>query len=159
MQAQFGFPSVFRLSDPEETDILLKLYSVDGTILDKMMALKGYEEMERCLFLGFTDGENKFTKNVKKQLHKICKKHGAMYITGYPTKKWEKGRFNDPYLREALVDYGIMIDTMECSVTWDSMPKVHKIVREYCKSRPNIINMTHMSHVYPQGANFQLLHI
>lgn len=159
MQSQFGFPSVFRLSDPEETDIALKLYSVDGTVLDKMMSIKGYKKMERCLFLGFTDGETKFTKNIKKQLHKICKKYGAMYLTSYPTKHWEKGRFNDPYLREALVDYGIMIDTMECSVTWDSMPKVHAGVREFCKSRPNTVNMTHMSHVYPQGANLYFIFI
>ncbi|MBN4074318.1 FAD-binding oxidoreductase [bacterium AH-315-E09] len=159
MQAQFGFPSVFRLSDPEETDVMLKLYGVEGTILDKAMSWKRYKPMERCLFLGFTDGETKFTKNIKKQLHKVCKKHGAMYLTGYPVKEWEKGRFKDPYLREALVDFGIMIDTLECSVTWDTMGQIHKDVRKFCKSRPNTICMTHMSHVYPQGANLYFIFI
>ena len=159
MQGQFGFPSVFRLSDPEETDVMLKLYGVEGTILDKGMSLKGYKPMERCLFLGFTDGETEFTKNIKKQLRRVCKKYGAMYLTGYPVKEWEKGRFKDPYLREALVDFGIMIDTLECSVTWDTMGQVHKDVRTFCKSRPNTICMTHMSHVYPQGANLYFIFI
>lgn len=159
MQGQFGFPSVFRLSDPEETDVALKLYGVEGTAIDKMMNIKGYKQGERCLFLGFTDGETSFTKVVKKKVHKICKQYGAMYTTGYVTKGWEKGRFKDPYMREDLQDYGIMTDTLECSVTWDTMKKVHEGVRKFCKSRPNTICMTHMSHVYPQGANLYFIFI
>ena len=39
-----------------------------------------------------------------------------MYTTGYVTKCWEHGRFKDPYMREDLQDFGIMTDTLECSV-------------------------------------------
>lgn len=158
-QGEFGIPSVFRLSDPEETSVMLKMYHVEGTTIGNLIEKKGYKKMERCLFLGFTDGEKGFVINMKKQVHKICKSHGAMYLTGYPTKEWEKGRFKDPYLRDALHDYGVIIDTMECAVTWDSMPGVHKGVRDYCKSRPDTICMTHMSHVYPQGANLYFIFI
>ena len=159
MQGQFGFPSVFRLSDPEETDVMLKLYGVEDRPLNKLMELKGYKQGSRCLFLGFTDGEKDFTKNVKRKLHQVCKKHGAQYLTGIPTKGWEHGRFRDPYMREDLQDYGIMTDTLECSVTWETMGQVHESVRAYCKSRPNTICMTHMSHVYPQGANLYFIFI
>jgi alkyldihydroxyacetonephosphate synthase len=48
-QAEFGMPAVFRISDPEETYIGLKLYGVEGTILDKIINLFGYKPMERCL--------------------------------------------------------------------------------------------------------------
>ena len=159
MQGQFGYPSVFRLSDPEETDVAMKLYGIEGTVLDKIMTMKGYKKGERCLFLGFTDGEKSFTKVVRRKVHKICKKYGAMYSTGYVTKNWEHGRFRDPYMREDLQDYGVMTDTLECSVTWDTMKKVHEGVRAYCKSRPNTVCMTHMSHVYPQGANLYFIFI
>jgi len=159
MQGQFGFPSVFRLSDPEETDVMLKLYGVEDTPLNKVIEVLGYKAGERCLFLGFTDGEKGFTKNIIKNLHKVCKKHGGFYLTGIPTKGWEHGRFRDPYMREDLQDFGIMTDTLECTVTWDTMEAVHKGVRAYCKSRPNTICMTHMSHVYPQGANLYFIFI
>jgi alkyldihydroxyacetonephosphate synthase len=159
MQGQFGFPSVFRLSDPEETDVALKLYGVEGTVIDRMMSLRGYKPMERCLLLGFTDGEKSFTKVVKRKIHSICKKYGAMYTTGYVTKGWEKGRFKDPYMREDLQDYGVMTDTLECAVSWDNMQKVYEGVRKYCKSRPNTICMTHISHFYPQGANLYFIFI
>ncbi|WP_105615160.1 FAD-binding oxidoreductase [Vallitalea okinawensis] len=156
-QGEFGMPSVFRVSDPEETSVMLSHYKVEGTKIDKIMSRRGYKAMERCLFLGFTDGEKDFCKNMKRKLHKICKKYGAMYLTAQPTKEWEKGRFNDPYIREPMQDFGIIIDTMECSVSWDEMPKVHRGLREYVKSRPNTICMTHMSHVYPQGANLYFI--
>ena len=97
MQGEFGFPSVFRLSDPEETSVAMRLYGVADTPIDKMLNLRGYKDGERCLMLGFTEGERHFSKNVYRQVRKICKKYGAMYTTGYVCKSWEHGRFNDPY--------------------------------------------------------------
>ncbi len=159
MQHEAGFPSVFRLSDPEESDVMLKLYKIEGTILEKVMNTLGYRPMERCLFLGWTEGEKGFSRNLKKIVKKVCKKHGGFYLTGYPVSAWEEGRFADPYLREALQDYGIIIDTMECGVTWERMPEVHRLVRLYTKSRPDTICMTHLSHAYPQGANLYFIFI
>lgn len=159
MQGQFGFPSVFRLSDPEETDIALKLYGVEGTPIDSMMNLRGFKKGERCLMLGFTDGEKSFSKLVKKNIMKVCRRYHAMYTTGYVTKGWEKGRFKDPYMREDLEDYGLMTDTLECSVNWEQLSYVYEGVRKYCKSRPDTICMTHMSHFYPQGCNLYFIFI
>lgn len=159
MQAQAGFPSVFRLSDAEETDIMLRLYSVEGTPLESLMNLMGYKPMHRCLFLGYTEGEKKFSKNLWQTVKRVCKKHGALYLTGYPVKKWEEGRFSDPYLRESLQDYGIVIDTMECAATWDNLSNVHSEVRKFAKSRPQTFCMTHISHAYPQGANLYFIFI
>ena len=82
-----------------------------------------------------------------------------MSLTGYVTKSWEKGRFNDPYLRDTIQDFGLVTDTMECTVNWSNMSDVHASVRAYCKSRPDTICMTHMSHVYPQGANLYWIFI
>ena len=112
MQCEAGFSSVFRLSDPEETNLMLRLYNVDETPLWKMLDVFGYQDMERCLFLGFTDGEAGFSKNVAKNIKKIARSHGGMSLTSYVTKSWEKGRFNDPYLRDTLLDFGIMTDTL-----------------------------------------------
>jgi alkyldihydroxyacetonephosphate synthase len=58
MQCECGFSSVFRLSDPEETSMMLRLYNVEETPLKPLLDKFGFKDMERCLFLGFTDGEN-----------------------------------------------------------------------------------------------------
>ncbi|MBU1079907.1 MAG: FAD-binding oxidoreductase [Spirochaetes bacterium] len=157
LQGEFGMPSVFRLSDPEESDVALKLYGVEGTILDAIMRARGFKQGERCLMLGTADGEAGFSRHVARRIHSICKRRGAMSTTGLVQKSWEHGRFRDPYMREDLQDYGIMMDTLECSVNWSNLEAVHSGVREFCHSRPNTICMTHMSHFYPQGCNLYFI--
>lgn len=159
MQCEAGFSSVFRLSDPEETNLMLRLYNVDETPLQRIFDLRGYKDMERCLFLGFTDGEKGYSKNVAKNIRRIAKQFGGMSLTSFVTKSWEKGRFNDPYLRDTLMDFGVITDTLECTVNWSNMAKVHKEVREVCHRLPNTIVTTHMSHCYPQGANLYFIFI
>ncbi|MBW2377892.1 MAG: FAD-binding oxidoreductase, partial [Deltaproteobacteria bacterium] len=159
MQSEFGFPSVFRLSDPEETDVAFKLYGVEGTPIDTLVSLRGFKKGERCLMLGTVDGDASYTGMVKRRLREVCKAHGGLYTTGFITKKWEHGRFADPYMREDLQDYGIIIDTLECATSWDELPNVHKQVRAYVKSRPRTVCMTHMSHCYAQGANLYFIFI
>lgn len=159
MQSEAGNASVFRLSDPEETNIMMRLYGVDQSPLAKLFKIMGLKPMEKCLFLGFTDGEKGFSRNVAKNIRRIARKYKGMNLTGVVTKEWEKGRFNDPYLRDSMQDFGIMTDTLECSVNWSNMQEVYETVRAYCKSRPNTVCTTHMSHVYPQGANLYFIFI
>lgn len=159
MQCEAGFSSVFRLSDPEETNLMLRLYNVDETPLWKLLDLRGFKDMQRCLFLGYTDGEKGYSANVAKSIRRIAHQYGGMSLTSFVTKSWEKGRFNDPYLRDTMLDFGIMTDTLECTVNWSNMEQVHRDVRKVCHALPNTIVTTHMSHCYPQGANLYFIFI
>lgn len=159
MQEECGKPSVFRISDPEETEVMMRLYGITGSPLDTYLKLRGYEGNKKCLMLGFTDGERGYCRNLFRKVKSICKKNGGLWLTGFPAKAWEKGRFTDPYLRDTLQDFGIMIDTLECAVNWSDLNKVYKEVRAYCKSRPQTICMSHMSHIYPQGANLYFIFV
>lgn len=159
MQCEAGFSSVFRLSDPEETNLMLRLYNVDETPLWKLLDLRGFKDMQRCLFLGYTDGEKGYSANVAKNIRRIAHQYGGMSLTSFVTKSWEKGRFNDPYLRDTMLDFGIMTDTLECTVNWSNMEQVHRDVRKVCHALPNTIVTTHMSHCYPQGANLYFIFI
>ena len=159
MQGEFGFPSVFRLSDPEETDLALKLYGVEGTPIDLLLKLRGFRPGKRCLLIGSCDGDADFTRLVLRKTKRICRRHGGASATGFVTRKWEHGRFRDPYMREDLMDFGVVIDTLECAVNWEQLDHVHQTVRAYCHERPKTIVMAHMSHIYPQGANLYFIFI
>jgi alkyldihydroxyacetonephosphate synthase len=160
MQCECGYPSVFRLSDPEETDVAMKLYHIEGTPADSLLKLAGYQPMQKCLLLGLTDGEHGYARNVNRKIRQICRQHGAFNLSFAPvTQNWEKGRFRDPYMREDLEDFGVLIDTLECAVTWSQMKAVHAKVRGFVKSRPNTVCMTHLSHAYPQGGNLYFIFI
>jgi len=158
-QAEFGMPAVFRILDPDETEVGLKLFNIHGTFIDKTMTRFGYKPMQRCLCLGTAEGHKVFSKNVKKQVSKICRKKGALPLSGYPIKKWEHTRYKEVFMREDLHDYGILSDTLETSVTWDNIHNLHKGVCNYIKQYPEIICMSHASHFYPQGTNLYFIFI
>ena len=160
MQAECGFPSVFRLSDPEETDAAMRIYHIHGTPADTLLRQLGYQPMQRCLLLGTADGDRDLSALIKRKVAKICKQYHALPLTAFGvTKRWEHTRFTDPYMREDLNDFGIVIDTLECAVTWHQLPKVHAQVRSFVKQHPRTICMTHISHAYPQGANLYFIFV
>jgi alkyldihydroxyacetonephosphate synthase len=138
----------------------MRLYGVEGTVADSLLSGLGFQAMKRCLLLGCTDGELDFCINLKNRINRICRRYGAFVLTPFKVAQtWERSRFQDPYLREDLQDYGIMIDTLECAVTWSQMEKVYTGVRASVKKRPRTICMTHLSHAYPQGGNLYFIFI
>lgn len=159
MQGEFGYPSAFRLSDAEETDMMMHMYGIADSPLSAILAARGLKENKRCLLLGFADGEEGYQRNVVKNIRKIAKKYNATSLTGYVTTSWEHGRFADPYMRDTIQDYGIIIDTLECAVNWDNMPQVHDDVRAVVKEWENAICTCHISHSYPQGANLYFIFV
>lgn len=159
MQSQEGVPSVFRLSDPEETDVAMRLYGVHGTPLDTMLKLGGYKPSKRCLLLGSADGSHRYTRMVAASVRRKVRHFGAFPTTSFVTRKWEKGRFKDPYMRDDLMDFGVIIDTLECSTDWENLPHVHQSVRKVCHELANVVVMSHLSHFYPQGANLYFIFI
>ncbi len=160
LQSEAGKPSVFRISDGEETDAALRLYGVSETIADTFLDRLGFTAGKRCLMLGWADGEKGYARNVARQVNKICRSKGAFPLSVFQvTRRWEKGRFLDPYMRDDLVDFGLIIDTLECAVTWERLPKVHREVRKVIKQDGETIAMSHISHAYPQGANLYFIFI
>jgi len=158
-QGEFGMPSILRISDAEETDVAMKMYGLEGGILDRFMGFKHLKPGHRCLLMGKTDGEKRFSKNVAAQVKRISKQNQGLTLTGYPMKKWVKGRFSDPYMRDALNDFGVLIDTLESAVTWDNLHNLHQQVRAHIKNFPHTICMTHASHFYSQGTNLYFIFI
>ncbi|MBW1641369.1 MAG: FAD-binding oxidoreductase [Deltaproteobacteria bacterium] len=159
MQGEFGLPAVYRISDPEETERGLKLFGADKSYINKFFSMFRLNPMERCLCVGTVEGETGYVRNVKKMIRKIAKSYGALYLTGFPVKKWEKTRYKEPLMREDMMDYGIIADTVEASVTWDNLHNLHQGVRSYIKKRPRTVCMTHASHFYSNGTNLYFIFI
>jgi alkyldihydroxyacetonephosphate synthase len=158
IQSEFGRPAVYRISDPEETDRGFKLYGLP-TLLDRFLQKRGYRPGQRCLCLGTVEGAGAYTRQVKARIRRVARRHGAMNLGPLPTRRWERTRYTEPYMREDLHDYGILIDTLESSVTWDRLHGLHQAVLSFIKARPNTICMAHASHFYPQGTNLYFIYL
>lgn len=156
MQAEFGRPAVFRISDAEETDRGLKLFGMPP-LAAQYLALRGMVPMQRCICMGTVEGDADYTRLVARKISQTARRHGAISLGAHAVRKWEKTRYTEPYMREDLNDYGIVIDTLEAGVTWDKLHRLHDAVRRVIKSRPGTMCMTHASHFYPQGTNLYFI--
>lgn len=159
VQGEFGLPAVLRISDSEETERAMKLKGLDSGPLGALMRARGFGPGKRCLCIGTAEGEKGYTRHVASMAKKVARRHGAMSLTGYATRQWEHGRYSDIHMREDLIDYGLVIDTIETGVTWANLHRVHEGVRAFAKGRPGTICMTHASHFYPQGTNLYFIFI
>ncbi len=160
MQSEGGLPSVFRLSDPEETEVAMHMYGMAGTPADSVFKTLGYLPMQRCLVLGTADGEKGYARRVDRLVRRTARRFHAFDLSLFGVvQQWERSRFRDPYLREDLHDFGICLDTLECAVTWSQLNEVHQRVRAVIKQRPGTICMTHCSHFYPQGTNLYFIFV
>lgn len=153
MQSDFGKPHLFRISDPEETDIAFKTKGFEEKFSNKVLKALGYIPGKRCLMFVSVEGDAAYTKFVKKKIKKTTKKNKGFFIGGSPTKNWLKQRYSSAYMREPLMDKGIMTDTIETAVTWENLLTLWTSVKTYVYKRDKIILMSHISHVYENGAN------
>ncbi len=157
MQGQHGFPHLFRISDPTETEIAFKTQEFDNSFSDKVLTYLGYKSGERCLMFVNIEGDADFTKFEKSKILKTAKKFRALNIGAKPTRKWLKQRYSSAYMREPLMDLGIMTDTLETAVSWKNLKPLWKSVQEYFKTRKKSVLMVHISHAYENGANLYFI--
>ncbi|HAF31226.1 MAG TPA: FAD-binding oxidoreductase [Bacteroidales bacterium] len=153
MQSGIGVPHLFRISDPEETEIAFKTKNFDHTFADKFLNTLGYKSGHRCLMFVAVEGNKSYTNQVISSIKKITKRFGSFSLGASPTKKWLEQRYSSAYLRDPLMDLGIMTDTLETAVMWDNLIPLWTNVRKYLKSREKTVAMVHISHVYENGAN------
>ncbi len=71
---------------------------------------------------------------------------------------WERERFQGPYLRDALLDAGALVETLETATFWSSLGEVYAAVSTALRDSlsaqgtPPVI-LCHVSHIYPAGAS------
>jgi alkyldihydroxyacetonephosphate synthase len=71
---------------------------------------------------------------------------------------WAQGRYHGPYLRDALLDQGALVETLETAAFWSAVPDLYTAVGDAVRAAlqdegsPGIV-MCHISHVYPSGAS------
>ncbi|MGA8248031.1 MAG: FAD-linked oxidase C-terminal domain-containing protein, partial [Nocardioides sp.] len=72
-----------------------------------------------------------------------------------PGRAWVEGRFRAPYLRDALLDVGVLVETLETATYWSRLGEVYDAVSAALKAalgEPALV-LCHVSHVYETGAS------
>jgi len=156
-------PSLLRLSDESETRTLFsidalssskskhQLYKKGLSILDKL----GYQKS--LLILGFEGAKTAVQSSVK-QSAQILNLFNHKSVGSTPARSWQNSRYDHPYLRDELLDRGILVDTLETATTWSNLLHLYHQVREAIESTfekqgvPGKVGV-HLSHAYRNGAS------
>lgn len=139
-------PTVLRLSDETET-------KVNAALGAHLLRLRG------CLAVAtFEAATAAEAERVRRATDDVFRAHGAKSRGEDPARSWERGRFAAPAMRDALLDIGVLAETLETAATWSRLAAVKAAVAEAltatlgAQGTPAVV-MCHVSHVYPTGAS------
>jgi len=151
--------SMLRLSTPEETATNLILAGREKLmrLLERWLALRGAGR-QKCMLIVGLSGRRAQVKHTRRQALSIARDHRGIHIGRRFGHEWVKHRFRTPYLRNTLWEIGYAADTLETATTWTGLPRLLEAIERALRhgldgtgERTHVF--THISHVYPHGAN------
>jgi alkyldihydroxyacetonephosphate synthase len=152
-------PTVARLSDEAETRMSLALAGsggLKGRAGRAYLGVRGYGS--GCLaILGFEGSERELTARRAAALE-LVRRHGGLPVGRSPGEAWRAQRFAAPYLRDELLTYGVMVETLETATTWSKLMALHRAVERAiegslaAQGTPGLV-LCHISHLYETGAS------
>jgi len=154
-----ALPDVIRLSDAEETRMSLALSGpsgVAGALFGGYLSLRG--RSDGCLMVVGIEGARERVSRRRTRVANALRGAGAVYLGQAGGRSWKRGRYEGPYLRDALMDAGAMVETLETSHTWTRLQELYegvgRAIREALEGQgtPGIV-FCHLSHAYPDGAS------
>jgi alkyldihydroxyacetonephosphate synthase len=159
MEQADGSPDVVRLSDEHETRLSFALASTSSTIERAGRAylrMRGHEG--GCIAIAGFEGEEDDVERRRLHSGALLRAGGGLRLGRRPGEAWLRGRYAGPYLRDALLDHGVFIETLETATTWSNLPTLYAAVGDALRrslserGTPPLV-MCHVSHLYRSGAS------
>ena len=143
--AQSGLlPTVLRLSDESETAInLADPAAIGGSGSPDCLMITGYE------------GDPAAVEAKRAAVTAVLSGLGGDSAGTAPGEKWSHGRFDAPYLRDSMLDAGVLVETLETATFWSNVPRLYDDVKAALSGAlgdPSIV-LCHISHVYETGCS------
>jgi alkyldihydroxyacetonephosphate synthase len=114
----------------------------------------GVSDGEARLLLGFESADVPVDALLGHAVE-ICRTHGGTDDPVVSTAGAWRGAFlRAPYVRDALIRLGLVVDTVETACTWDRFPGLHEaVVGAACAAAPGGTALVsyRFTHVYPDG--------
>lgn len=134
-------PTVLRLSDEAETSInLANPAEVGGSTEGGCLMVVGYEGTPEAVAARRTAVTAVLTS--------------AGGVSSGEDEGWSSGRFHGPYLRDQLLDVGVLVETLETVAFWSRLRQTYDAVKgALAEALPGSLVLCHISHVYETGAS------
>ena len=146
--AQSGLqPTVLRLSDEAESAVNL----ADPTAIDGSSA--GGDG--GCLMVVGFEGEAHRVAERRAAVTDLLTSLGGAPAGEEPGRAWERGRFRAPYLRDSMLDLGVLVETLETATFWSRVEDLYAAVKAALQEHLGepVLVLCHVSHVYETGCS------
>jgi alkyldihydroxyacetonephosphate synthase len=137
-------PTVLRLSDENETALNLA----------DPASMGGSSSGRRLLVVGF-EGRTAAVAARRAEVSTVLADLGGEPAGEEPGSSWAAGRFHAPYLRDSMLDAGVLVETLETATYWSRLGTTYDAVRTALTEAlgdPALV-LCHVSHVYETGAS------
>ncbi len=141
--AQAGvLPTVLRLSDEAETMVNLASQSDIGG-----------PGVTGCLMIVGHEGADVSARRA--EVAALLEARGGTSLGEERGRAWARGRFHAPYLRDSLLDAGILVETLETATFWSNRDRVYQAVKDALETSLGeaTLVLCHISHVYETGCS------
>lgn len=153
LEQEGAAPHVARLSDEAETEVSFAMAGREGVVADlagRYLRARGVDRgcLAICGWEGTLDGvESRRAASVS-----VLRRHGAVSLGRSPGRAWSRSRFDGPYLRDDLMERGVMAETLETATTWSNLDRLYRAVGDALRAHAPVV-MCHVSHLYETGAS------
>ena len=152
---------VMRLSDEAETATTLLMSGptgLAGAALERYLRARGVDISTASLaILGWEGTDRDLVRARRAATWRAMRRHGAISLGHGPGESWRRHRFDGPHLRDALMDAGYLVETLETATHWSGYLALHSDVTTALRSSlvptPGPYVMSHLSHAYETGAS------
>ncbi|HEU5036733.1 MAG TPA: FAD-binding oxidoreductase [Nocardioides sp.] len=148
--AQSGLlPTVLRLSDEAESALNLADPAAIGVSAGSTTEAGG------CLMITGYEGEPAAVEAGRAAVTAVLAGLGGTNVGTAPGEKWVHGRFDAPYLRDSMLDAGVLVETLETATFWSNLERLYADVKAALATAlgdPSIV-LCHISHVYETGCS------
>jgi alkyldihydroxyacetonephosphate synthase len=150
-------PDIARLSDADETRTALAQQGGWKTAaLGRVLALQGYRSPS-LLVLGW-EGTGSSVRRRRAAVSRVLARRRVVRLGRSAGASWAGSRFHGPYLRDELLDRGVMVETLETATSWAGLGDLYQAVRSALtttltrRGTPPLV-LCHVSHLYDTGAS------
>jgi alkyldihydroxyacetonephosphate synthase len=156
---------VTRVSDAPETQFSFATRK-RSTPLDKLQSAalmtylkrrRGYDVDAMCLaFIGF-EGSERHVRNQRRLAGKVVAAHNGLCIGSSPGALYDQKKFDTPYIRDFLLDRGVLADVSETAAPWSELSPLYDRATGAARAAFADLGvrgyvMCHLSHSYHAGA-------
>jgi alkyldihydroxyacetonephosphate synthase len=147
-------PDIARLSDEEETRLQLALAGGGPKVKLAGAYLRARGVSRGAIAICGWEGREEQVERRRAQTVQLLKAAGAVPLGASPGRAWARGRYHGPYLRDDLLDRGVLVETLETATQWSNLHRLYDAVGAALRrALGRTLVMCHVSHLYPSGAS------